>query len=131
MTATSADSLWPILVYGLAVLAIVATMIGVSSLLGERHRERATGEPYESGVVSTGTARVRFDVKFYLIAVFFVIFDLEAVFLFAWAVALREAGWQGYVEMSIFIVVLAAALVYLWREGALAWTSRVRRRGRS
>jgi NADH-quinone oxidoreductase subunit A len=131
MTATSIATLWPVLFYVFAVLAIVATMIGASSLLGERHRERATGEPYESGVVSTGTARVRFDVKFYLIAVFFVIFDLEAVFLFAWAVALREAGWQGFIEMTIFIVVLAAALVYLWREGALAWTSGSRRRSRS
>jgi NADH-quinone oxidoreductase subunit A len=131
MTATSIATLWPVLFYVLAVLALVATMIGVSSLIGERHRERATGEPYESGVASTGTARVRFDVKFYLIAVFFVIFDLEAVFLFAWAVALREAGWAGYIEMAVFIIVLAAALIYLWRDGALAWTSRGRRRGRS
>ena len=129
-SVAGADSLWPVLFYVFAVFVIVASMIGISFLLGERHRERATGEPYESGVASTGTARVRFDVKFYLIAVFFVIFDLEAVFVFAWAVALRETGWLGYIEMSIFIVVLIAALVYLWREGALAWTSRPRSRGR-
>ncbi len=65
-------------------------------MLGERHREKQTDEPYESGIVSTGTARVRFDIKFYLIAMFFVIFDLEAVFIFAWAVSIRETGWTGY-----------------------------------
>lgn len=125
MTEQLADTsaLWPLGVYFIAVLALVAAMIGLSSVLGERHRERQTDEPYESGVVSTGTARVRFDVKFYLIAMFFVIFDLEAVFIFAWAVSLREAGWPGYAEMAVFIGVLSATLVYLWRIGALNWSA--------
>lgn len=114
-------SLWPLGIYFIAVLALVAAMIALSSYLGERHREKQTGEPYESGVASTGGARVRFDVKFYLIAMFFVIFDLEAVFIFAWAVSLRETGWQGYTEMLFFITILAATLVYLWRIGALEW----------
>ncbi len=96
-------------------------MIALSYFLGERHREKQTNEPYESGIVSTGTARVRFDIKFYLIAMFFVIFDLEAVFIFAWAVSLRENGWPGYIEMVIFIGILASALIYLWRLGALEW----------
>ena len=96
-------------------------MITFSYVLGERHREKQTAEPYESGIVSTGTARVRFDIKFYLIAMFFVIFDLEAVFIFAWAVSIRETGWPGFSEMMIFIGVLTAALVYLWRLGALEW----------
>ncbi len=123
MTGRPADSstLWPLAVYFAAVLVIVAAMLVLSYVLGQRHRERATEEPYESGIVSTGTARVRFDVKFYLIAMFFVIFDLEAVFIYAWAVAIREAGWSGYAEILIFIGVLAAALVYLWRLGALEW----------
>jgi len=113
-------------VYFFAVVALVAFMILLSYFLGERHRERATGEPYESGILSTGTARVRFDVKFYLVAVFFVVFDLEAVFIFAWAVSLRELKWAGYVEILIFIGVLMAALVYLWRLGALEWGSRTK-----
>jgi NADH-quinone oxidoreductase subunit A len=71
--------------------------------------------------VSTGTARIRFDIKFYLIAMFFVIIDLEAIFVFAWAVSLRENGWAGYIEMMIFIGILAATLVYLWRVKALEW----------
>ncbi len=114
-------ALWPLAVYFIGVLVIVTGMIAMSYFLGQRHREKATGQPYESGIVSTGTARIRFDVKFYLIAMFFVIFDLEAVFIFAWAVALREAGWKGYIEMLIFIGVLIAALAYLWKRGALEW----------
>lgn len=120
--------LWPLAVYFAAVLVIVTVMITLSYVLGERHREKQTAEPYESGILSTGTARVRFDIKFYLVAMFFVIFDLEAVFIFAWAVTVREAGWTGYAEMLVFIGVLAAALVYLWRIGALEWGSFIRRR---
>lgn len=113
--------LWPLLLYFIVVLVLVGTILGLSFILGEHHQEKATGEPFESGIVATGTARVRFDIKFYLIAMFFVIFDLEAVFIFAWAVALREVGWAGYVEILIFIGILVAALIYLWRLGALDW----------
>ncbi len=113
--------LWPLAVYFIAIVVIVAVMIGLSHVLGQRHRERATAEPYESGIVSTGTARVRFDIKFYLVAVFFLIFDLEAAFLYAWAVAVRETGWAGYAGVLVFTGVLAAALAYLWRLGALDW----------
>lgn len=102
-------------------------MIGFSYVLGQRHRERATGLPYESGVASTGTARIRFDIKFYLVAMFFVIFDVEAVFIFSWAIALREAGWTGYFEILIFVGVLLAVLVYLARVGALDWGPRGRK----
>jgi NADH-quinone oxidoreductase subunit A len=108
-------------VYAAAVIVLVGGMIGTSYVLGQRHRDRATGDPYESGIVSTGSARVRLSVKFYLVAMFFVIFDLEAVFLFAWAVAARELGWAGYAEALVFIGILVAALVYLWRRGALDW----------
>jgi NADH-quinone oxidoreductase subunit A len=113
--------LWPLGVYFAAVVLIVIAMIALSYVLGERHREKQTAEPYESGIVSTGTARVRFDIKFYLVAMFFVIFDLEAVFIFAWAVSIRETGWPGYAEMLIFVGILTAALVYIWKLGALEW----------
>jgi NADH-quinone oxidoreductase subunit A len=113
--------LWPLLVYFAAVLLLVAAMLGLSAILGQRHQEKATGEPYESGIVSTGSARLLLSADFYLVAMFFVIFDLEAVFLFAWAVAARQVGWAGYVEVLIFIAILVAALIYLWRIGALDW----------
>jgi NADH-quinone oxidoreductase subunit A len=113
--------LWPLGVYSLAVLLLVIVMLVLSHFLGQRHRERSTDEPYESGILATGQARLRLDVKFYLIAMLFVIFDLEAVFIFAWSVSLRELGWSGYIEMLIFIAVLLAALFYLWRLRALDW----------
>jgi NADH-quinone oxidoreductase subunit A len=115
------SDLWPFLVYLGASIAVVVGMLVISYFLGELHSERATGEPYESGILPTGTARVRFDVKFYLIAMIFVIFDLEAVFIFVWAVALHEAGWTGYVDILVFIGVLVAALVYLLRLGVMDW----------
>ncbi len=123
---SSPNTLWVLAVYFFAVVALVTFMILLSFVLGERHRERATGEPYESGILSTGTARLRFDVKFYLVAVFFVVFDLEAVFIFAWAVSIREVKWAGYVEILIFIGVLMAALIYLWRLGALEWARKTK-----
>jgi NADH-quinone oxidoreductase subunit A len=118
--------LWPLLVYFGLVLTIVLGMLGLSHFLGQRHRERATGEPYESGIPPTGSARLQVDVRFYLVAMLFVIFDLEAAFLFAWAIAFRQAGWLGYVEASVFAGVLLVALLYLWRAGVLdqAATSR-------
>lgn len=115
------SGLWPLGVYFIAVLALVGSMLGLSHLLGQRHDERETGEPYESGIISTGSARLRFSVKFYLVAMLFVIFDLEVVFVIAWAIAFRELGWTGYLGVLFFIVVLVAALIYEWRLGALDW----------
>ncbi|MEW6001223.1 MAG: NADH-quinone oxidoreductase subunit A [Nitrospirota bacterium] len=121
---TDTTVLWPLAIYFAAVIAMITGMIVLSYILGERHRERATGEPYESGIVSIGSARIRFDVKFYLIAMFFVVFDIEAIFIFAWSLALREVGWTGYIEILIFILILIIALIYLWRLGALEWGSK-------
>ncbi len=125
----NSGSIWPLMAYTGAVIVLVAGMLGVSYVLGQRHRERETGDPYEGGIVSTGSARVRLSIKFYLVAMFFVIFDLEAVFLFAWAVAARELGWPGYAEALVFVGILVAALVYLWRSGALDWGERTIIRG--
>lgn len=116
--------LWPFAVYFVAVIVVVTGMVGLSYVLGQRHETPHTGTPYESGVAGTGSARLRFDVKFYLNAMFFVIFDLEAAFIIAWAVAVREAGWIGYLGAVFFVGVLFAGLVYEWRLGALDWTTR-------
>jgi NADH-quinone oxidoreductase subunit A len=118
---------WPLAVYIGLVILLAGVMIGLSYVLGERHKGRTTGEPYESGIMPTGSARLRFDVKFYRVATFFVIFDLEAAFIFAWALSVRELGWPGYIGIVIFISVLLVALVYLWRVGALAWGTSGRR----
>ncbi len=121
--AALTPDLWPLLAYFAAVMAVVAVMMGLSHVLGERTRKpaKATLEPFESGIVSAGTPQLRFSVPFYLIAIFFVIFDIEAVFIFAWAIAFRESGWAGYIEILVFIGVLVVALIYLWLIGALDW----------
>jgi len=123
-------SQWAFVLYAALVLIVPAAKIGLSALLGERHREPFTGTPYEGGIKSEGSSRARFSVKFYPMAMFFVIFDLESVFLYTWAVAGRELGWAGYVEVLVFTAVLAAALAYLWRLGALDWAPDTRRRDR-
>jgi NADH-quinone oxidoreductase subunit A len=121
--------LWPLLAYFGFVIFLVGAVLIVSYVLGSRHSEPATGEPYEGGIVSEGSARGRVSVKYHMVAMFFVVFDLEAVFLFAWAGAVRELGWAAYCEVLLFVAVLFAALIYLWKIGALDW-SRAPRRSR-
>ena len=120
--------LWSFAVYAGAVFAVVAGMLGTSYVLGQKHSERATNEPYESGIVSTGSAELRFSARFYLVAMLFVIFDLEAAILFAWAVAVPEAGWQGFIGAAVFVGILLAALIYEWREGTLDFGPKARAR---
>lgn len=125
--ATPASHLLPLIVYFSAILGITAVMLGGAYYLGQRHRSPMADEPFESGIVPTGDVHIRFSVQFYLIAIFFVIFDMETVFLFAWAVALKEAGWAGFFEALIFIGILLATLVYLGTIGALDWRTRRQR----
>ncbi|MBA4055118.1 MAG: NADH:ubiquinone oxidoreductase subunit A [Marivirga sp.] len=94
-------------------------MLGLSFVLGQRHKERATDEPYEGGILSAGSARLRFSSQFYLIAMLFVIFDVETIFIFSWAIAFEELGWFGYVGVSVFVILLFVVLIYEWRNGAL------------
>jgi|ERR1700677_402883 NADH-quinone oxidoreductase subunit A len=112
---------WGVAIYVVAVFGLVGLMLGASYLLGGRDHGRAKSEPFESGAVSVGSAQLKMPAKFYLVAMFFVIFDVEAVFLYAWAVSVRQNGWTGFAIAAIFIVVLLAALFYLWRVGGLDW----------
>ena len=112
-------ALWPLLLYGGIVLGLVCIMLGLSFILGQRHKERATDEPYEGGILSTGSARLRFSSQFYLIAMLFVIFDVETIFIFSWAIAFKELGWFGYFGVGIFVILLFVVLIYEWRNGAL------------
>jgi NADH-quinone oxidoreductase subunit A len=117
----SNPAVWPLAVFFILTVLLVVFILAFSFVLGQRHRSRATDEIFECGLVSTGSARVRFAAKFYLMAMFFVIFDLESVFIFVWSVGVRDLGWIGYLEVAIFISILLAALFYLWRVGALEW----------
>ena len=122
-------NLFSLAFYVVCVFGICTLMIGLSWLLGEPCPGPRQGRTFpESGVVGVGSARMRMSAKFYLVAMFFVIFDAEALFLYAWAVSVKEAGWAGFVEAVIFITMLIAGLVYLWRIGALEWAPDSRKR---
>ena len=119
--------LFPLVLYSAIVIVLIIALTGVSHLLGQKRKDHATDDVYESGVLSVGSAQLKISVPFYLTAILFIIFDLEAVFLFAWAISIRETGWLGYAEVFIFIAILIAGLVYLWRSGALEWRSQRQR----
>lgn len=121
MSAMTAHD-WPLVAFVIGVVGLCIFMLTVPQLLGGRDKGRAKDQPFESGVVSQGGARLRLSAKFYLVAMFFVIFDVEALFLYAWSTSVRESGWSGFVEVLIFILVLLAGLVYIWRIGALDWS---------
>lgn len=121
-------SYWATGFFVVAVLLLCTVMIGVASLLGGRSSGPSKSLPFESGIVGAGTARQRFSVKFYLVAMLFVIFDIEAVYLFGWAVSVREVGWSGFAAAAVFILILLAGLVYDARVGALDWAPRKRGR---
>jgi NADH-quinone oxidoreductase subunit A len=111
--------LWPLVVYGAIVLSLVLLILGLSYVLGQRGHGRAMGEPYEGGIVSAGGARIRFSSQFYMVAMMFVIFDVETIFILSWAIAFSELGWYGYIGVLVFILMLVVVLVYEWRNGAL------------
>ena len=120
--------LWPLVIYFLAVISLTMIILGLSTLVGQRTpMKRATIEPFESGVVSIGSAQVPVSAEFYLVAIFFVIFDLETVFIFAWAIAFYELGLFGYIAISVFVLILVIALAYEWKSGALEWGIKTRR----
>lgn len=113
------NEIWPIAAYFVILVAMLIFMMVLSHFLGPKTQSRAKNTPYESGIVSVDHNKTRFGNHFFLYAIFFVIFDLETIFLFAWVIAFDEVGWLGFIEASIFIFVLLAALIYLIRIGAL------------
>jgi len=112
----------PMAVFAAMVLGLVALLLFLSSWLGERRIGLEKGRPYESGIIPSGAARFNYPVPFYLVSVFFLIFDVEAVFIFAWAVAFEPLGWQGWLQISVFIVILMFGLLYIWKKGGLEWS---------
>ena len=118
---------WPLAVYALSAVVLIAAVLALGHFLGPRRTGRGRSEPFESGIVPLGFARFRTSAQFYVVAMLFVIFDMETVFIFAWAVAAREAGWTGYVALVVFVVILAVALAYEWGVGALDWAPRGRK----
>jgi NADH-quinone oxidoreductase subunit A len=117
--ANDTTAAWPLLAYAGIVFVLVSAIIVLSYFLGQHHKDHATDEPYEGGILSTGSARLRFSSQFYLIAMLFVIFDVETIFIFTWAIAFRDLGWAGYAGVMGFIFLLIIVLIYEWRNGAL------------
>ena len=108
---------------GFALFSVV-----LSSLLGPRHPTPEKSAPYECGMPAVGDARERHSVKFYLVAMIFLLFDIEVAFLYPWAMALRDLGWSGFIQVVIFVTLLLAGYVYVWRKGALDWGNETTRR---
>ncbi|WXL25059.1 NADH-quinone oxidoreductase subunit A [Ectopseudomonas mendocina] len=116
----------PLAAFILGVMFLCLLMIGVSSLLGGKAWGRSKNQPFESGMLPVGSARLRFSVKFYLVAILFVIFEVEALFLMAWAVSVRETGWIGFIGAAIFITILIVGLIYENSVNALDWSPSAR-----
>ena len=115
-------SAWaPILVFMILVTGFALVSVIGSVILGMRKPTPAKQAPYECGMQPVGTARERFSVKFYLVAMLFLLFDIEAVFLFPWAVVYRDLKMFGFLEMVLFIAIVLAGYVYVWKKGALEW----------
>jgi NADH-quinone oxidoreductase subunit A len=121
MPGNNTDSvpLWPMLLYAGIVSILLVVILSLSYMLGQHHKDRATGQPYEGGIEQSGSARIRFSAQFYLVAMLFVVFDVEAVFIMLWALGFYELGWPGYIGILVFIGQLAVVLVYEWGIGAL------------
>ncbi len=108
-------------VYIFMVLLFVGVILFLSSWLGEKKKSAEKSRPYECGIIPTGSAHPLYPVPFYLVAVFFLIFDLEGAYIFVWAISCESLGWIGWLQISFFIVVLFLGLVYLWLKGGLEW----------
>ncbi|HLP99707.1 MAG TPA: NADH-quinone oxidoreductase subunit A [Candidatus Limnocylindria bacterium] len=121
MSGSFLDSYTPLLIHLLVAMGLAGALVIVSSLVGWRRPNRAKQEAYECGMEPTGDARQPFSVKFYLVAMVFILFDVEAIFLYPWAYIFRELSWFGFGEMLLYIVMLLAGYVYLWKKGALDW----------
>jgi NADH-quinone oxidoreductase subunit A len=111
----------PILLTTLIALSIGGVLVLASAFLGRVTKSRTSRATYESGAPPVGNARERFSIKFYLVAVLFILFDVEVVFLFPWAAAFHSLGMVGLVEMLVFVAILVLGLAYAWRKGALEW----------
>jgi NADH-quinone oxidoreductase subunit A len=112
---------FPVLAQGLLAVVLAAALIVISYAFGKKVRNKIKDTPYESGIVPTGDARHRFSVKFYLVAMLFILFDIEAIFLYPWAVVYRDLKMFGFVEMLVFVVLILSGFFYIWKKGALEW----------
>ena len=122
MPSSATELYFPVLLQAMVAMGLAAGLLTVSYLLGKRVRNRVKDMPYESGIVPTGDARQRFSVKFYLVAMLFILFDIEAIFLYPWVVVYRELKMFAFFEMLIFVILILSGFFYIWKKGALDWS---------
>jgi NADH-quinone oxidoreductase subunit A len=122
MQLTYAETWLPVLIQIGIAIAVAGGMIGASAVLGRRVKDPVKSSPYESGMKPVGSARERFSVKFYLVAMVFILFDIEAIFLYPWAVVYRELRLFAFFEMLLFIALVLCGFFYIWKKGVLNWS---------
>jgi NADH-quinone oxidoreductase subunit A len=122
MPTTYPEIYFPVLVQVLIAMAIAGGLVAASSLLGKHAKSPLKDTPYESGMAPVGSARERFSVKFYMVGMIFILFDIEAVFLYPWAVVYRQLKLFGFFEMLIFVLLILVGFFYVWKKGALDWS---------
>ena len=123
MPTSAAENYFPVLLQILIAMAVAGGMVGGSFFLGHKVRNRIKDMPYESGMVPTGDARGRFSVKFYLVGMLFILFDIEAIFLYPWVVVFHELKMLAFIEMVLFTVFVLAGFFYIWKKGVLNWAA--------
>jgi NADH-quinone oxidoreductase subunit A len=128
MPTSYAETYFPVLIQILIAMAVAGGMIGASAVIGRRVRDTAKSTPYESGMIPVGNARERFSVKFYLVGMVFIVFDIETIFLYPWAVVYRELRLFAFFEMLLFILLVLCGFFYIWKKGVLDWSAEGRRR---
>lgn len=122
MPSSYPEIYFPVLLQAIIAMLVAGGMIAISWLLGKKVRNPVKDQAYECGITPTGDARERFSVKFYLVAMVFIVFDIEAIFLYPWAVIYRELRLFGFVEMLLFIVLILCGFFYIWKKGVLDWS---------
>src|SRR4051812_10380448 len=123
MPTTPAEQWLPVLIQATIAAIIAAALVALTFALGRRVANKVKDMPYESGIAPTGDARQRFSVKFYLVAMLFILFDIEAIFLYPWVVVYRELKMFAFVEMLVFVVLILSGFFYIWKKGALDWSA--------
>src|SRR5258708_25732231 len=122
MPSSYTELYFPVLLQAIVAMALAAGLLTVSYLLGNRVKNKVKDMPYESGIVPTGDARQRFSVKFYLVGMLFILFDIEAIFLYPWVVVYRELRMVAFVEMLVFVILILSGFFYICKKGALDWS---------
>jgi NADH-quinone oxidoreductase subunit A len=113
--------IFSLVIFGLLILALIGLLLFIAAWIGEKKPGVEKARAYESGIIPTGDARLHYPVPFYLVAIFFLLFDVEGAFIFSWAIAWEQLGWAGWLQISFFIAVLILGLVYIWVKGGLEW----------